>query len=376
MRMRLSALEQRTVLLVALAGGAAVLAGVGSAPLAAQGRGRLAPAQSPAGSVQLSGAGSTFDAPFFDAAFPIYHQLHPSVSVTYAAVGSSLGIKRFSAGSVDFGASDVPMTAAEQSAAQGGPVVQVPVVLGGVVLAYNLDDPEISTGLHLSGPVIANIYLGGINNWDDPAIAALNPGLSLPNLPIVPVHRMDGSGTTYIFTNFLSTVSEPWANGPGTNKSISWPVGIAGKGNEGVYPLIARVPGAIGYLELSYAASHELPTASVENRAGHFVYPTFTAIADAAAMKPQISSTDFSIVNQPGANSYPIVGYSWMLLSEHQRSAAVGGALANLGEWLSHSGQAAAAANSYVPLPANIRALAQRTVERLVGPSGERLLGS
>ena len=322
----------------------------------------------------LTGAGSTFDAPFFDLAFAKYHQQHPAVTVGYSAVGSSAGIAAFSAEQADFGASDVPMTAAEQAAAKGGPVVQVPVDLGAEGVVYNLSLPAGSR-LHLTGPVIARIFLGQITAWHDPAITALNPGISLPDAPISVVHRADGSGTTYIFSNYLSSVSPAWAAKVGTGKTLHWPVGEGAEGNGGVAASVYRTPWSIGYVEQSYSKGLLLPSAAIRNQAGHYIIPSTQSIAEDAAQKPDITPTDFSIVNEPGASSYPISGYSWALVFAHQPSQATGHALVGLLDWLTHAGQAYAIATSYVPLPARIQQFAHTMLQQVTGPGGTRFLG-
>ncbi len=335
---------------------------------------RVPTVQQPA-ALELTGAGSTFDAPFFSAAFARYHQLHPTVSISYAAVGSGDGIKEFSAEKVDFGASDVPMTAAEQAAAEGGPIVQVPVDLGAVVVSYNLDNTgALALPLHLTGAVLARIYLGQITKWDDPAITALNPRDDLPNEHINVVHRSDSSGTTYIFTDYLSNVSSAWAHGPGTSKTIKWPVGFGGKASSGVATVLKALPGSIGYFELSYAESENLPYAFVQNRSGAFVPPFAASVAADASMGPKLSASNFSIVNEPGPQSYPISGYSWALLYARQSNTATGTALVNLVDWMTHAGQQVAGANYYVPLPPAIQALARATLEGVKGPAGNVLL--
>jgi phosphate transport system substrate-binding protein len=322
----------------------------------------------------LAGAGSTFDAPFFDLAFANYHQQHPAVSISYAAVGSGAGIGAFSAKQVNFGASDVPMTASEQAAAHGGPSVQVPVALGAEVVAYHLDLAH-GARLHLTGPVIAKIFLGQITNWDDPAITALNPGIDIPAGPITVVHRSDGSGTTYIFSNYLSSISPAWAAKVGTGKTLNWPVGEGAEGNGGVGTTIYSTPFSIGYVEQNYAHGSLLSYAAIRNRAGDYVIPTTASITAAAAQKPNITPTNFSIVNQPGASSYPITGYSWALVYTHQPNQATGQELVAMLDWLTHSGQAYAAATSYVPLPPQIQQLAHTMLQRVTGPNGKSLLG-
>jgi phosphate transport system substrate-binding protein len=322
--------------------------------------------------VTLTGSGSTFDAPFFNLAFAKYGQQYPTVAVSYSAVGSSAGIAAFSARQVDFGASDVPMTASEQAAARGGPVVQVPVDLGAEGMAYNLNLPA-GARLHLTGPVIARIYLGQITRWDDQAIAVLNPGITLPSARITVVHRSDGSGTTYIFSDYLSSVDPAWAARVGRGKSLNWPAGEGEEGNGGVASAVYRTPFSIGYIEQSYTQGLLLPFAAIRNQAGQYVLPSPQSVAAAAAQKPNITATDFSIVDQPGASSYPISGYSWALVYTHQADQATGQALVSMLEWLTHSGQAYAAQDSYVPLPPQIQQLATVTLHQVTGPGGTQL---
>jgi phosphate transport system substrate-binding protein len=321
----------------------------------------------------LTGAGSTFDAPFFAAAFARYEQQHPGVSISYAVVGSSAGIAAISARQVDFGAADVPMTAAEQAAATGGPITQVPVDLGGEGIAYHLPLPA-GTRLHLTGPVLAGIFLGQITRWNDPAITALNPGLTLPGAPITVVHRSDGSGTTYIFSNYLSSVSPAWAAKVGTGKTLNWPVGEGAEGNGSVASTVYGTPFSIGYIEQAYSMGLLLPFAAIRNQAGNYVTPSAQTVAADAARKPVITPADFSIVNQPGADSYPISGYSWALVYTRQPSQARGQALVAMLDWLSHAGQAYAAANGYVPLPAQIQQLALTMLQQVTGPAGTHFL--
>lgn len=352
-----------------------VIAAMPATLIAASATGARAPRAGQPAALELTGAGSTFDVPFFSAAFARYHQLHPAVSVSYAAVGSGDGIKRFSAGTVDFGASDVPMTAAEQAAARGGPIIQVPVDLGAVVVSYNLDNTGgLTVPLRLAGAVLARIYLGQITKWDDPAITALNPGDDLPDELINVVHRSDSSGTTYIFTNYLSSVSPAWAHGPGTSKTIKWPVGFGGTGSTGVAAFLKALPGSIGYFELSYAESQNLAYAFVQNRSGAFVPPFAANVAADASMRPELSASSFSIVNEPGPQSYPISGYSWALLYARQRNDVTGTTLVNLVDWLTHAGQQVAGTNYYVPLPPAIQTLAEATLKEVTGPTGNRLL--
>ena len=317
----------------------------------------------------LTGAGSTYVAPFFALAFARYHQQHPAVTVNYSAVGSSAGIAAISAQQVDFGASDVPMNASELIAAKGGPITQVPDALGAEGVAYNLDLPA-DARLHLTGPVLAAIFLGQITHWNDSAITTLNPGINLPAAPITVVHRSDGSGTTYIFSNYLSSVDPSWAAKVGTGKTLNWPAGEGAEGNSGVTSTVFRTPWSIGYVEQAYSQGLILPFAEIRNQAGNYVLPSTQTIAAAAAQKPGITPADFSIVNQPGASSYPISGYSWALIYTRQPDQATGQALVTMLDWLTHDGQAYAAANLYVPLPPQVRQLALTMLQQVTGPGG------
>ena len=288
----------------------------------------------------LTGAGSTFDAPFFSLAFARYHQEHPGVAISYSAVGSGAGITTFSAKQVDFGASDVPMTASEQAAAKGGPITQVPVALGGEGVAYNLNLPA-GARLHLTGPVLAGIFLGQITHWNDPAITALNPGITLPTARINVVHRSDGSGTTYIFSNYLSRADPAWAAKVGTGKTLHWPAGEGAEGNGGVATAVYRTPFSIGYIEQAYSRGpaaalrrHPQPGRALRHARPPRPWPP------PPPRNPAITPTDFSIVNQPGASSYPISGYSWALVYTHQPAQAHGQALVAMLDWLTHDGQA------------------------------------
>jgi phosphate transport system substrate-binding protein len=321
----------------------------------------------------LTGAGSTYVAPFFAVAFAKYHQQHPAVTVNYSPVGSSAGIAAINARQADFGASDVPMNASELAAAKGGPVTQVPDALGAEGVAYNLSLPA-GARLHLTGPVLARIFLGQITSWRDPAITALNPGLTLPAASIAVVHRSDGSGTTYIFSNYLSSVDPTWAAKVGTGKTLNWPVGEGAEGNGSVTSTVFRTPFSIGYVEQAYSQGLVLPFAAIRNQAGNYVTPSTQTISAAAAQKPDITPADFSIVNQPGASSYPISGYSWALIYTRQPDQATGQALVTMLDWLTHDGQAYAAANLYVPLPSQVRQLALTMLQQVTGPGGTHLL--
>jgi phosphate transport system substrate-binding protein len=352
-----------------------------SSLLAVGGTGLAASAATPHSSgpsVTLNGAGSTFDQPLFTRAFYFYHQAHSNITVNYASIGSGGGEQQFEAGTVNFGASDVPMLAADLAKvpASAGPVLQVPVALGGEAIVYNL--AGMKTGLHMTPAVLAEIFLGQIKNWNDPAIAAINPGVTFPNEAITVVHRGDSSGTTYIFTNYMSEISSTWASSVGTAKSVAWPVGIGGQGNEGVAGTISQTPGAIGYVELAYVV--ETPGTTVfalQNPKGDYVLPTQASVAADAALHPHVTAQNYSITDLGGSkSSYPISGYSWALIYQNQTNTTSGSALVNLLYWLTQAkgGQGSAGHIGYVPLPKNIEQLATTTLEQVRGPSGQKLL--
>jgi phosphate transport system substrate-binding protein len=318
-----------------------------------------------AAGTQLTGAGSSFDFPFFSKAFYVYNQKNPDVTINYQSIGSGGGIQQFTAKNVDFGATDVPMNA-EELARAGQAVLQVPVALGGAAIAYNL--PGVSATVKLSRQVLADIYLGKVQKWNDPAIAKLNMGVSLPDMPVVVVHRSDGSGTSYIFTDFLSHVSADWKSKVGTGKSVQWPApsSVGAKGNEGVAGQISSTPGAIGYVELAYVIETHMTAATLQNKAGKWVACTPEAVAAAAASKPEVSATNFSIVDASGAQSYPISGYSWVVVYKKPADATRGKALYDVLTWLvGTQGQSNAKSVDYVPLPANVQAAAAGTLRQM-----------
>jgi len=332
-------------------------------------------------SVTLTAAGSTFDQPFFTLAFYHYKQ-QTKTTVNYASIGSGGGQQQFESNIVNFGASDVPMFAADIAKATGGTVVQVPIDMGGEAISYNLYG--IQGGLHMTGPVLAKIYLGQITNWDDPALKKLNPKVTLPNEPITVVHRADGSGTTYAFTNYLTEVSPTWSAKVGDGKTVAWPVGVGGQGNEGVAGVVADTPGAIGYVELDYALVNHFTYCEMLNPAGKWVSPTIKTTAAEAALHPQVSAQDFSITDlkapdtkagkELGKIAYPISTYSWVLVYKHQKSATTGAAIVDLLQWMTHAGQKYAGQLDYVPLPTAVQAVAQQTIEQIDGPDGKPLL--
>lgn len=337
-----------------------ILAGCGGG----EGRGDgTASAAASSSSVDLNGAGATFPYPIYSKWFSDYART-TGVKINYQSIGSGGGIKQLSEGTVDFGATDGPMTDEELAAAKGGAILHFPSVLGADVITYNL--PAVTTPLRLTGELIADIFLGRVSRWNDARIAAENPGVALPAEDILVVHRTDGSGTTYIFTDYLATVSPAWASGPGRGKSVQWPVGLGGKGNEGVAGQVKQTPGTIGYVELAYATQNRLPTAHIRNAAGNFVAPTIESIKAAAeggasAIGP---AADYrvSIVNAPGENAYPISSFTWLLVYETQQDATKGAKLVDFMRWMYGEGQGSAAALDYAPLP---EALARQLTERL-----------
>lgn len=302
----------------------------------------------------LTGAGATFPAPFYTAAFFAYNQKFSQVTVNYQAIGSGAGIQQLTKKTVDFGASDVPLKASE-AAAMGGSdkVVQIAGTLGTESLAYNLQG--VSNGqLKLTPDTIAGIFLGTIKNWNDPALAADNSGVSLPNLPIKVVHRSDGSGTTFIFTDYLSSVSPDWQSKVGKGKSVNWPVGQGASGNAAVAATIQQTPGAIGYVELAYVLQTNMTQAMLKNHDGNFVLPSPEGATAAASQYLAINPTQFSIVNAPGKDSAPISGYSWLMLYKDQPDQAKGTAVVDLFDWLVSDGQQYATQVHYARLPASI----------------------
>jgi phosphate transport system substrate-binding protein len=318
-----------------------------------------------AAATQLTGAGSTFDYPFFSKAFYTYSQKNPNVTVNYQSIGSGGGIQQFTAKTVDFGATDVPMNA-QELARTSQPVLQIPVTLGGAAIAYNL--PGVTQQLRLTRQTVADIYLGKVTKWNDPEIAKTNPGVKLPDTPIVVVHRSDGSGTSYIFTDFLSHVSPEWKAKVGTGKSVSWPApsAVGAKGNEGVAGQIRSTPGAIGYVELAYVIENNMPAALLQNRAGKWVAITPETVAAAAATKPEVSATNFSIVDAPGENSWPISGYSWVVVYKKPSDPARARMVHDVLTWLvGPEGQANAKSVDYVPLPPNVQATALATLRQM-----------
>lgn len=305
------------------------------------------------GSVSLQGAGATFPYPLYLKWLNEYTKAHQNVRIDYQSIGSGGGIKQIQAQTVDFGASDAPMSDADLKAAPGA-IVHIPTVLGAVVLTYNL--PEATKPLRFSSEVIADIFLGKITKWNDPRIAADNPGATLPAKDITVVHRADGSGTSFVFTDYLSKVSAEWKSKVGADKSPKWPVGQGGKGNEGVTGQIKRQPNTIGYVELAYAVQNKLPVALIKNKAGNFIEPSIDAVTAAAAGTVSSTPADLrvSITDADGANAYPVSSYTYILVYKDQKDAAKGKALVDFLWWGIHDGEQFAKELQYAPLPAEI----------------------
>jgi phosphate transport system substrate-binding protein len=314
--------------------------------------------------VQINGAGATFPYPIYSKWFSEYNKLHPNVQINYQSIGSGGGIRQLSAGTVFFGASDGPMTN-DQIFAAGFPILHLPTVLGGVVPVYEV--PGVSAELRFTGPVLAGIFLGKITKWNDPAIHSANPGVDLPNLDITVVHRSDGSGTTYIWVDYLSKVSPDFHKTVGVATSVNWPVGVGGKGNEQVAALVKQTPGAIGYVELIYALQNKIPYGFVQNAAGEFVRASVETVTNAAAAARASMPKDFrvSITNAPGHNVYPISSFTWLLLNtrakDHQRSQT----MVDFAKWALTDGQKFAAELGYAPLPKEVVALEMEALKQI-----------
>jgi phosphate transport system substrate-binding protein len=314
----------------------------------------------------LNAAGATFPALIYEQIFASFAKAKCGIQVNYQPVGSGAGQSQLLAQTIDFGASDSPMTDATLATSKNGPILHIPGTLGGVAISYNLSQVQSSTHLKLKGSVIADIFLGKITNWNDPAIAADNSGVTLPNQAITVVHRSDGSGTTGIFTTYLSGVSTDWANGPKAGTTVNWPVGVGAKGNDGVANQVKTTVGAIGYNELGYVLQNGISYAAVQNKDGTgYVVPnvdTVTAAASAATNIPD--DLRFFIVNEPGTNAYPISGFSWIIVYQNQTDSDKGQAIAQTLWYLIHTGQQFAVPN-YSPLPATIVTKGEAKIQSL-----------
>jgi phosphate transport system substrate-binding protein len=300
--------------------------------------------------LQINGAGATFPNPIYSKWFSEYNKLHPNVQINYQSLGSGAGIRQLTNQTVFFGATDGPMTQ-DQLLAAPGKVLHFPTVLGAVVPVYNI--PGVTTQLKFTGPLLADIFLGKITKWNDPAIAKVNPGVNLPGTDITVAHRSDGSGTTYIFMDFLAKLSPEWKQKVGVATAVNWPAGVGGKGNEGVSGLVSQTPGSIGYVELIYALQNKVSYGSVQNMAGEFVTATVESVSLAAAEAAKSMPADFrvSITNAPGKGVYPISSFTWLLLYESPKDKAQAKAMVDFVKWALTDGQKFAPDLGYAPLP-------------------------
>jgi phosphate transport system substrate-binding protein len=309
----------------------------------------------------ITGAGSTFIYPILSKWTSEYTQLHPNVKINYQSIGSGGGIRQVSEGTVDFGASDVTMTDQQLGAAKVK-VMALPAILGAVVPVYNV--PGVNKELNFSGDVIADIYLGKISHWNDPRIAKDNPGVNLPNNQILPVYRSDGSGTSFIFTDYLAKVSPAWNSGPGRGAAVNWPTGIGQKGNEGIAGMVRQSPNSFGYVELIYAVQNKMSYGSVKNTAGKYVKGSTDSVTAAAAGAAKNMPADYriSITNAPGADAYPISSFSWLLVPTHSADPAKGKALVEFIGWVLDHGESEAAALTYAPLPKQVQDMVRKSI--------------
>jgi len=300
----------------------------------------------------LNGAGATFPYPIYSKWFSEYHKLHSDIQINYQSIGSGGGIRQVTAGTVDFGASDGPMTD-EQLSQFKGQIFHIPTVLGSVVPAYNI--AGLTGEIRFTPELLADIFLGKITNWNDKAIAKMNPDLHLADKNIIIVHRSDGSGTSYIFTDFLSKVSPEWKSRVGKATSVSWPVGIGAKGNEGVAGMVRQMDGAIGYVELIYALQNKISFGPVQNASGNFVKASLeSTTAAAASMKTMPPDFRVSITNPPGKDSYPIASFTWLLIPAHSKDPTKGKILTDFLTWMLDNGEGMAKDLNYAPLPASV----------------------
>jgi phosphate transport system substrate-binding protein len=315
----------------------------------------------------LNGAGATFPNPMYSKWFSEYHKLHSDVQVNYQSIGSGGGIRQVTEGTVDFGASDMPMTDVQLSEAQAKlktKVLNIPSVMGAVVPAYNI--PGVSGEVKFTPDALAGIFLGRITKWNDKAITSVNPGVNFPDKEIIVVHRSDGSGTTFIWTDYLSKVSSDWQSQVGSNTSVKWPIGLGGKGNEGVAGSIRQLQGAIGYVELIYAVQNNIPYGSVRNSAGTFLKASLQGVTAAAASAPKMPA-DFrvSITNAPGKDAYPISSFTWLLIPQQSKDGAKGKILADFLTWMVGDGQKMTDALSYASLPDSVVQKVKETIKQV-----------
>src|ERR1700732_1969745 len=311
----------------------------------------------------LNGAGATFPYPMYSKWFSKYHDAHPDIQFNYQSIGSGGGIRQVLAGTVDFGASDGPMTN-EQLAQAKIKILHIPTVLGAVVPAYNV--PGVSGEVKFTPEALAGIFLGKITSWNDAAITNANPGVKFPAQPIVVIHRSDGSGTTFIFTDYLSKVSSEWQSQVGRGTSVKWPVGLGGKGNEGVAGMIRQMQGGIGYIELIYAVQNKIDYGSVKNAGGAFVKASLDSVtAAAASVKSMPADFRVSITNAPGKDAYPISSFTWLLIPEKSKEAGKGKILADFLTWMVDDGQKMTAELTYAPLPENVAAKVKGAIKQV-----------
>lgn len=324
------------------------------------------------GAVVIQGAGATFPYPLYSRWFSSYNRDNPSIRIDYQSIGSGGGIKQISERTVDFGATDTPMSD-DQLKALKRPILHIPTVLGAVVVAYH--QPALQGELKLSAELLASIYLGEITTWNDARIAALNPGANLPDQQIAVIHRTDGSGTTAVFVDYLSKVSKTWSERVGRGTSVKFPVGIGGKGNEGVTNSIKQIEGSIGYVELIYAIQNRLAYAALQNQAGNFITPTLASVTEAAAGSADQLPDDMrmSITNAPGAGSYPIASYTYLLVYRDMENRVKAHTLARFLWWAIHEGQQQAQAMNYAPLPREVVSKAEQMI-RSIATNGEAVL--
>jgi phosphate transport system substrate-binding protein len=306
----------------------------------------------------INAAGATFPAAIYQKWFEEFHKAHPDIQINYQSIGSGGGIRQLTEGTVDFGASDMPMTDDQLSKVTKYKVLHFPTVLGGLVPTYNVP----GAALNFSGATLAGIYLGAIKKWNDPALKKDNPGVNLPNEDITVVHRSDGSGTTFVWTDYLSKVSPEWKMKVNANTSVNWPVGLGGKGNEGVAGLVKQTPFSIGYVELFYAAQNKMEYGSVKNMAGSFVKADFDTVTEAAAGAAKDMPADFrvSITNAPGKNAYPISSFTWLLIPDKIGDATKKKSITDFLQWMMTTGQQDAVGMSYAPLPKPVIAKEQK----------------
>jgi phosphate transport system substrate-binding protein len=315
------------------------------------------------GQTKLNGAGATFPNPIYSKWFSEYHTLHPDIEINYQSIGSGGGIRQVTEGTVEFGASDMPMTD-EQLKAAKSKILNIPTVLGAVVPVYNI--PGVNTDLKFTPAVLAGIFLGRITKWNDKAIAAANPGVNFPDKDVIVIHRSDGSGTSFIWTDYLSKVSADWKNQVGSSTSVKWPLGLGGKGNEGVAGLVRQMPGAIGYVELIYAIQNKIDFGSVQNSAGNFVKASLDSVTAAAASAPKMPP-DFrvSITDAPGKDAYPIASFTWLLIPAQSKDPAKGKILSDFLNWMVTDGQKMTNALAFAPLPDNVAGKVKEAIKQV-----------